>query len=79
VKELDKEQKQEIEFSEKTAIKKDIKEVADSYVNFCADMSNPYAKARSTNIIKSSLRSWFKDEFEIGDEDQISLISYEQE
>ncbi len=74
VKELDKEQKQEIEFSEKTSIKKDIKEVADSYINFCADMSNPYAKARSTNIIKSSLRSWFKDEFEIGDEDQISLI-----
>jgi len=74
VKELDKEQRQEIEFSEKTSIKKDIKEVADSYINFCAEMSNPYAKARSTNIIKSSLRSWFKDEFEIGDEDQISLI-----
>lgn len=74
VKELDREQRQEIEFSEKTSIKKDIKEVADSYINFCADMSNPYAKARSTNIIKSSLRSWFKDEFEIGDEDQISLI-----
>jgi len=74
IKELDKEQKQEIEFLEKTAIKKDIKEIADSYVNFCADMSNPYAKARSTNIIKSSLRSWFKEEFEIGDEDQISLI-----
>lgn len=74
VKELDKEQRQEIEFSEKTSIKKDIKEVADSYIIFCAEMSNPYAKARSTNIIKSSLRSWFKDEFEIGDEDQISLI-----
>lgn len=74
VKEIDKDQKQEIEFSDKTAIKKDIKEVADSYVNFCADMSNPYAKSRSTNTIKSSLRSWFKDEFEIGDEDQISLI-----
>lgn len=74
VKELDKEQRQEIEFSEKTSIKKDIKEVADSYIYFCAEMSNPYAKARSTNIIKSSLRSWFKDKFEIGDEDQISLI-----
>lgn len=74
VKELDKEQRQEIEFSEKTSIKKDIKEVADSYINFCTEMSNPYSKARSTNIIKSSLRSWFKDEFEIGDEDQISLI-----
>lgn len=40
VKELDKEQRQEIEFSEKTSIKKDIKEVADSYINFCAEMSN---------------------------------------
>ena len=57
VNEFDKEQRQEIEFSEKTSIKKDIKEVADSYINFCAEMSNPYAKARSTNIIKSSLRS----------------------
>ena len=75
IKELDKDQKQEIEFSKITSIKKDIKEVADSYVNFCADMTSPYAKARSTNIIKSSIRSWFKDEFEIGDEDQISLIT----
>lgn len=74
VKELDKDQKQEIEFTKKTAIKKDIKEVADSYINFCAEMSAPYARARSTNIIKSSIRSWFKEEFEIGDEDQISLI-----
>jgi len=74
LKEIDKEHKQEIEFSKKTLIKKDIKEIADSYVNFCAVMSSPYAKARSTNIIKSSIRSWFKDEFEIADEDQISLI-----
>lgn len=75
VKEIDKDEKQEIAFSGKTAIKKDIKEVADSYVNFCAEMSSPYAKSRSTNIIKSSLRSWFKEEFGIGDEDQISLIT----
>ncbi|MDP3831638.1 MAG: DEAD/DEAH box helicase family protein, partial [Ignavibacteriaceae bacterium] len=74
VKELDKNQKQEIDFSEKTSIKKDIKEITDSYVNFCAEMSSPYARARSTSIIKSSLRSWFKDAFEIGDEDQISVI-----
>jgi type III restriction enzyme len=37
-------------------------------------MSAPYAKARSTQIIKSSLRSWFKETFNITDEDLISLI-----
>lgn len=77
IKEIDKDQRQEIIFSDKTSIKKDIKEVTDSYVNFCAEMSHPYAKARST-IIKTSLRSWFKDEFEIGDEDQISIYRNEQ-
>jgi type III restriction enzyme len=71
---IDKEQ-QEVEFERKKSIKKDIKEVADSYVNFCAKMSAPYAKSRSTNIIKSAIRSWFKQEFDIGDEDKISLIS----
>ncbi|KAA6331116.1 hypothetical protein EZS27_020247 [termite gut metagenome] len=74
IKELDKDQKQEIAFSDKTTIRRDLKDVADSYVNFCAEMSAPYAKARSTNIIKTSIRSWFKEEFNIGDEDQISLI-----
>lgn len=74
IKSIDKNQKQEIQFDSKTSIKKDIKEIADSYVNFCAEMSNPYAKARSTNIIKSSLRSWFREVFNIVDEDQISII-----
>ena len=72
---IDKEKQQEVEFERKKSIKKDIKEVADSYVNFCAKISAPYAKSRSTNIIKSAIRSWFKHEFDIGDEDKISLIS----
>lgn len=74
VKEIDKDLKQEITFADKTTIIRDIKDVTDSYVNFCANMSTPYAKARSTNTIKTSIRSWFKEEFNIGDEDQISLI-----
>jgi len=37
-------------------------------------MASPYARARSTDIIKSSLRSWFKESFKIGDEDEISII-----
>jgi len=74
VKSIDKYDKQEVEFSSNKSIIKDTKEIADSYVNFCAQMAKPYAIARSSKIIKSSLRSWFKKEFEIGDEDKISLI-----
>ena len=65
---------QEVDFKERSKIKKDIREIADSYSNFCGDMSSPFAKARSTQIIKSSLRSWFKETFSITDEDVISLI-----
>lgn len=63
-----------IEFEKRIQIKKDIREVTDSYTNFCGEMASPYAKARSSQIIKSSLRSWFKESFKIGDEDQISII-----
>lgn len=65
---------QKIEFEKRLQIKKDIREVTDSYTNFCGDMASPYAKARSSQIIKSSLRSWFKEVFGIGDEDQVSKI-----
>lgn len=65
---------QQVDFKERSKIKKDVREIADSYSNFCGDMSAPYAKARSTQIIKSSLRSWFKETFSITDEDVISLI-----
>lgn len=65
---------QKIEFEKRIQIKKDIKEITDSYSNFCGIMATPYAKARSTEIIKSSLRSWFKETFNIVDEDVISLV-----
>lgn len=74
VKEIDKGGTQEVEFSNKKIIKKDIKEIADSYVNFCAENSKPYARHSSTNIIKSAIRSWFKENFKTGDEDDISII-----
>lgn len=74
VKEIDRGGIQEIEFPKKQVVKKDIKEIADSYTNFCADNSKPYAKSRSTNIIKSAIRSWFKENFSIDDEDDISMI-----
>lgn len=71
---IDYKTKQEVEFTQRSKIKKDIREIADSYANFCDMMSSPYAKARSTQIIKSSVRSWFKETFSITDEDTISLI-----
>jgi type III restriction enzyme len=74
VTEIDIEDKQVIEFDKTKSIKKDRKEIADSYVNFCAKMSTPYAKARSTNIIKSAIRALFKENLDIGDEDDISAI-----
>ncbi|PWS25917.1 hypothetical protein DHW03_18975 [Pedobacter yonginense] len=74
VKNIDRDDKQEVVFDQKTSVKKDIKEITDSYVNFCASMVFPYAKVESTNTLKSSIRSWFKDKFEIGDEDIISTI-----
>lgn len=74
VKAIDKNEKQEVEFQDKKSIRKDIKEIADSYVNFCAQMASPYEKVRSSNTIKSCLRSWFKETYKIGDEDRISTI-----
>lgn len=65
---------QQIRFDERINILKDIREITDSYSIFCGHMSTPYAKARSSQIIKSSLRSWFKDTFNIGDEDHIAII-----
>lgn len=67
-------QVKEILFDKKITIKKDIREISDSYSNFCGLMSSPYAKARSSQILKTSLRSWFKETFQIGDEDQIAVI-----
>ena len=38
----------------------------------------PYEVARSQNILKTTIRSWFKNEFGIGDEDIIQLIVMSQ-
>lgn len=65
---------QTITFAERIRIKKDIREVTSSYSLFCENMTTPYSKARSTQIIKSALRSWFKDVFNESDEDKIALI-----
>lgn len=66
---------QAIKFNEERIIYKDLKEVFDNYDRFCSDMSAPYAKARSTNIIKSALRSLFKEKLSVGNEDLIATIA----
>lgn len=71
---IDKEDRQEVGFADKTSIRKDIKEIADSYIVFCSSLVFPYAKIQSSNTLKSSIRSWFKEKFNIGDEDIISTI-----
>jgi type III restriction enzyme len=63
-----------VSFEENIKIKKDIREVVDSYTYFCSVMSSPYAKNDSSSIIKSSIRSWFKETFNQSDEDMIALI-----
>jgi type III restriction enzyme len=65
---------QEINFEKRINIRKDIREITDSYSIFCGSLSSPYAKARSAQIIKSSLRTWFKDNYSIGDEDIIATV-----
>lgn len=66
---------QTIKFNNEREIYKDLKEVFDSYDRFCTEMSAPYAKARSTNIIKSALRSLFKEKLSVSNEDIIATIA----
>lgn len=65
---------QKIKFERNIEIRKDIREVADNYSTFCGEMTSPYSKAHSARTVKSSIRSWFKDTFNIGDEDQIAIV-----
>ncbi len=74
VKGIDKDAKQEVEFTDKKSIRKDINDITTSYTDFCAEMAKPYAIARSALVIKSSIRTWFKSTFSIADEDKISMI-----
>ncbi len=65
---------QSVKFKEKTKIIKDRVEIAKEYTDFCAEMTTPFTKARSTRIVKSSIRSLFKDYYEEGNEDKIAEI-----
>ncbi len=71
-KELDSDQ--QISFADTKLIEKNEKEIFDSYTKFCVSMCHPYSQARSSVIIKSSIRAMFKDVLGIDNEDKIATI-----
>lgn len=74
VSELDKGGEQEVQFNDKKQITKSKAEIQSSYDWFIRKMVVPYEIARSQNILKTSIRSWFKSETGISDDDVIQRI-----
>lgn len=74
VSELDKGGEQEVQFKDKKQITKSKAEIQSSYDAFIRKMVVPYEIARSQNILKTSIRSWFKSETGISDDDVIQRI-----
>ncbi len=69
---VDKEQK--VDFKKQAEISKNREEVTTAYTTYLGTQTTPFAKARSTEIIKSSMRSMFKQLFDIDNEDSIASI-----
>lgn len=69
---IDKEQI--INFSNEANILRDREEVSVEYTSYVGSQTAPYARARSTEVIKSSMRSMFKQVFAIDNEDEIAGI-----
>ncbi|HIS33808.1 MAG TPA: DEAD/DEAH box helicase family protein [Candidatus Avirikenella pullistercoris] len=74
VSELDKGGEQEVQFKDKKQITKSKAEIQSSYDGLIRKMAAPYEIARSQNILKTSIRSWFKSETGISDDDVIQRI-----
>lgn len=73
ISELDK--KQAVEFRKDKTIVKDREEVCAEYTTFIRSLTHPFTGGtRPTDIIKSSIRSLFKKEFGIDNEDEIAAI-----
>ena len=71
--ELDK--KQAVEFHKERTIVKDREEVCAEYTTFVRSLTHPFTGGtRPTDIIKSSVRSFFKKQFSIDNEDEIAAI-----
>ena len=76
IEELDK--GQDVVFDISKSITKSRAEIQSSYDKFLRQMVNPYEIARSQNILKTAIRSWCKNELNIGDDDIIQLIVMSQ-
>lgn len=73
ISEIDK--KQAVDFQKKGAIVRDREEVCAEYTAFIKSLTFPFTGGgRPTEIIKSSLRSFFKKTFGIDNEDEIATI-----
>jgi len=71
--EIDK--KQAVEFQKKGIIARDREEVCAEYTTFIRSLTFPFTGGeRPTQIIKSSIRSYFKKSFGIDNEDEIAAI-----
>jgi len=71
--EIDK--KQAVDFQKKGTIVRDREEVCVEYTTFIKSLTHPFTGGgRPTEIIKSSLRSFFKKSFSIDNEDEIAAI-----
>lgn len=69
---VDKEQK--VDFKKQAEISKNREEVTTAYTTYLGTQTTPFAKTRSTEVIKSSMRSMFKQLFNIDNEDSIASI-----
>jgi type III restriction enzyme len=69
---LDREQN--IDFQSHKEILRGREEITVAYTKFIGSQTAPYSRARSTEIIKSSMRSMFKQTFNIDNEDDIANI-----
>lgn len=74
IKEIDKGGEQNVLFDEEKQVLRSKAEIQSFYDRFVREMVNPYEVARSQNILKTAIRSWFKNELSISDDDVIQLI-----
>lgn len=65
---------QSVEFEREYRFRKSQKQISDDYSRFSVEQASPYMPKSSANTIKSSLRSWFKENFDDGDEDRIARV-----
>ena len=71
---LDIDRVQTVDFENETNILKDREEVCAEYTKFLRSKTPPFAPTRSTEILKSSVRSLFKRRLGIDDEDTIANL-----